>query len=150
MVIWPRGQTPPLYRVANVDVQVQRFGIPWHTSHVIPITVHEREVPEWVNSNEKLRRYVEHRFPYAFDLGTMQGNAKRRRRARKRAAELCAVLYLAFRMLMSYESIGALLKIEPYRAKQIAQLSRRHAEKFFADKWCCGNLAHTRRLLAAD
>ena len=51
VVIIPRGDEPPL-KTVDADFQLQsRHGITWRSAHAVPIQIHEREVPEWTQSD---------------------------------------------------------------------------------------------------
>lgn len=139
-VVIPTNATPPP-KNCREDVQlVERYGIPWQTHHAVPISVHERAVPdEWVYNDAMVREFLAHRFPGAFAPPSKRGSERRdvQRRARRRAAQLCAVLYMAFRLMLPYETIGLELKIDPNRALRVASDGRRHGSDFFAGKRCC-------------
>jgi len=47
-------------------------------------------------------------------------------------AELCAIIYLAFRLMLSYEQIGEELGIAPERALRIASDAREHGNLLFS------------------
>ena len=59
--------------------------------------------------------------------------------ARRRAAQLCGCLYMAFRLLLPYENIGLELGIDADRALRVASDGRAHGDKFFAGEKCCRN-----------
>ncbi|MFZ0978726.1 MAG: hypothetical protein WAN23_04915 [Candidatus Acidiferrales bacterium] len=141
-VIIPTNATPPL-KNCREDVQLaERYGIRWNTGHAVPIAVHERAVPDgWIYSDVMVREFLAHRFPGAFAPPSKRGSERRdiQRRARRRAAQLCAVLYMAFRLMLPYETIGMELKIDPDRALRVASDGRAHGDLYFSGKKCCRN-----------
>ena len=119
-----------------------RFGIQWGTVRAVPVEYHERAAPDWAQSDAMVRQFLQHRFPSAFQVMTSAAdqNSDRaciRKSARKRAAQLAAVIYLSFRVLVTFDVIGAELHISQKKAETIAAKARRHGDAYFAGQPCC-------------
>lgn len=143
-LIFPAGadKTLPLRTNYSYVEVAERHGLAWQTTNSAPFMVHFREVPEWLNSDAKIRELVRHRFPGAFTVVGRQADPKSdkariRRAARRRAGELAACLYLAFRMFLPYDEIGVHLNMDPGRALRIAFDGRTHGDLYFSGQYCC-------------
>lgn len=143
-LIIAKDTTPPL-KHCREDVQLAtRFGVTWQACHAVPLATHERAVPTWANSDERVREFVRHRFPGAFRAVGANANPRSekgqiRQRARVRAAELSAIVYLAFRLLLPFESIANELHAAPDHVLRVANDARAHGDRFFAGERCCRN-----------
>ena len=130
---------PPL-RVPDHDAQVsRRFGLGWRSTRQVPVELHRRDVPLWLNSDMKVREFLAHRHPLAFGLQRSARRHSRREVARSRrcAAELWAALYLIYRALLTYEEAADLLGTDPGRIENVATYGRTHGDLYFAGEPCC-------------
>ena len=62
-VIVPKGATPRLAHVKDALLQLERRHGTRDGARLIPINVHEREIPAWTLSDERLKEYVLHVCP---------------------------------------------------------------------------------------
>jgi hypothetical protein len=143
-VIWPKDQTPPT-RVRDAIFQCEdKFGISSAgQTHMraVPITIHERVIPDWTQSDVKVRAFIVHRFPTMGER-TASGRSIPKpvsKRARKRAAQLALIMYYWFRLLLPQTTIADDLGIEPDRVNRTANDARRHGDRLFSPEGCdCG------------
>jgi hypothetical protein len=69
------------------------------------VTIHERHIPEWTASDPKVCAFLKHRYPHAFQESSKVSIAQRKR-ARQCATELCAIIYLFFRLMLPVATIS--------------------------------------------
>lgn len=122
-LVIPRNSTPPLKRVTGYDMR---------TSHPIPISIHEREIPEELLNDAKVRELILHLHP-----GLKSEERKIRRRARHRASFSLSIIFLWFRCLLHASEIAAELDVSENRVMQAAMDIRTHG--FFEGTCRCGN-----------
>jgi hypothetical protein len=148
-VIVPAASTPPLQRNYGTPIEVEKkYGI-GDVMRTVPITVHPREVPDWTLNDEKVCEFLKHRCPGAFRPPIQRqtkrpthytGAGKRyERRAHRKVAELCAVIYLWYRVLLTAEQIAAELGVESGHVIRIANDAREHYPLFVAGECGCFN-----------
>ncbi len=111
----------------------------------------EREVPPWTQDDAKVREFILHRFPHAFDRiylrpGVRSGRT-RRHPVYKKAAELAAVIYYWFRLLLP-AAIAEELGLAEGHVIQRANDVREHGNKFFSPGSCDCNARRGRKALA--
>jgi hypothetical protein len=97
-------------------------------ARVVPISVHEREVPEWTLSDEKIKAYVLHVCP---NLN------KKNPRSRNRAALIVATAYLWFRTLLTAEEIAEELGCTSEQVVTRVGHIRKHGAKLFGPGCNC-------------
>jgi len=158
-VIVPADSTPPLQRNYQAPIEIiNKFGIQ-DGMRTVPISVHPREVPDWTLNDEKVCEFLKHRCPGAFRPAIHRktnhcthytGAGKRyERRAHRKVAELCAVIYLWYRALLTAEQIAAELGVESGHVILIATDAREHYPLFEAGACGCFNRGKRRPLAVA-
>lgn len=151
--IIPEGTAPPLTLCQENSQLAARYGIEWNTCQAVKVIPHKREVPEWTQSDERLREFLQHRYLSAFrEVGPRTDPTSRkgiiRGHARRRAAELAVLLYMAFRPLWPYSQIAEEVHIDPAHAVKTADDARKHGNRYFAGERCCRNTRLAPRTLS--
>ncbi len=141
-VIVPADATPPRQRIYESPLELERrfgIGVADHC-RVIPVNVHEREVPDWTKNDEQVRLFVMHRFPHFQErLHTGSGvrtGPTRRHPTHRKAAELAYVIYMWFRLLLPAATIAAELGLAEGHVIQRANDVREHGVKLFSPEGC--------------
>jgi hypothetical protein len=139
VVVIAKGSEPPL-RTVDADAQLAaRQGIPWQSTHAIPIQVHEREIPPWTQSDAACREFLMHLYGNAFEAG----RPSCREAARRRAGRCAYVLARFFRELATAAVIAGDSGMEEIQVLRIAGKIRLH--DFPNGKMrCCGRWRKTR------
>lgn len=125
-VIVAKESTPPLAYVKDAPIQLERKYAIKDGASVVPINVHEREIPAWTASDENIRAYILHVCPHLNDS----------KRSRRRAAAIVATAYLWFRTMLSAEEIATELGLTAEQVINRAGHIRKHGARFFSPEGC--------------